>query len=604
MIAASDEGMLFIDPRGKILKHHRLGHVQNPVVADFRPDLPGLETVSINFWGNQGIVHFFDADGELYHDFEPCQHGSMMLPVNWTGQPPEYWILSPNVEDGGMFDGWGRQGVRVSRRRASRHVRRRAGPDRRLPRRNRGVGPVRGLDLHAERQSQVRPALQTEAQRAVQLLQLPGHRLAAGLVGRQTIAAAGEIYPIVLDRFLHPLLVLWIPAAIAAAAPACEGVPQDRDFTSLWWQDGPPYFCGMSGPSNDQILCFASGQIGLAIDTKSLRLLHAGRFPSAFRGMPTLRASQGALASLPGLALELGIREGSKWYRCMGRGELPKDPFFFPVRFVETGRFLQHVVIGDLDFVDETGRRLEAQARLEIAFWPDRLSLTLGVSPVERIRGAELVIVVGGKHHARPLSESSCLSVNLFEPAEPCAQVAAPDGAAPVWNTLLGCWHVRLAPKPLPESSKPQEAGLDRLDKWRVIIRNDSDRETVTPIIFEPEQPRGITGFTPMLCDPDGTPSGLPVQLSKNWHRNAQKGDLEDQGPWAHNCAFVRLRPKSRRELDFTIAGAGWGGVPAASHAQLCLVGWGHNQFGMRRLSGASGRASVTSPAGFSAGAS
>jgi len=109
MIAASDEGMLFIDSRGKILKHHRLGHVQNPTVADFRPDLPGLETISINFWGNQGIVHCFDATGNLYHDFEPCQHGSMMLPVNWTGQPPEFWILSPNVEDGGMLDGWGRR---------------------------------------------------------------------------------------------------------------------------------------------------------------------------------------------------------------------------------------------------------------------------------------------------------------------------------------------------------------------------------------------------------------------------------------------------------------------------------------------------------------
>ena len=24
---------------------------------------------------------------------------------------------------------------------------------------------------------------------------------------------------------------------------------------------------------------------------------------------------------------------------------------------------------------------------------------------------------------------------------------------------------------------------------------------------------------------------------------------------------------------------ARWGGVPAASHAQLCLIGWGHNQF-------------------------
>jgi len=109
MIVASDEGTLFVDPRGKILKHHRLGHVQNPTIADFRPDMPGLEAVSIDFWGNQGIINFYDSQGNIYHDFEPCQHGSMMLPINWTGKPPEYWILSPNVENGGMYDGWGRR---------------------------------------------------------------------------------------------------------------------------------------------------------------------------------------------------------------------------------------------------------------------------------------------------------------------------------------------------------------------------------------------------------------------------------------------------------------------------------------------------------------
>lgn len=110
--AASDEGMLSIDLKGNILKHDRLGHVQNPVVADFRPDMPGLETISIDFWGNQGIVHFFDAEGNLYHEFEPAHHGSMCCPINWTGKPGEYWVLSANVEDGGLFDGWGRRVLR------------------------------------------------------------------------------------------------------------------------------------------------------------------------------------------------------------------------------------------------------------------------------------------------------------------------------------------------------------------------------------------------------------------------------------------------------------------------------------------------------------
>jgi len=199
----------------------------------------------------------------------------------------------------------------------------------------------------------------------------------------------------------------------------------------------PAVLLRMRGPSNDQILCFASGQIGLAMDTKSLRLLHAGRFASAFRGLPTLRASRDALAKLPELPLKLGIRAGNKWYRCVGRGEVPEDPFFFPVRFVETGRFFQHVVIEGLDFVDEAGQRLETQAKLEVAFWPDRLSLTLGILPIGRVRGAELAILAGEKYHVHPLSESNCLSVQLFEPADPCAQVEAPDGPR---RFGMRCW--------------------------------------------------------------------------------------------------------------------------------------------------------------------
>jgi rhamnogalacturonan endolyase len=111
LCAASDEGMFFTDMKGNILAHHHIGHVQNPATANFRDDLPGLESVSINFWGNQGIIHFFDADGKIYHDFEPVQHGSMCLPINWTGKTEEFFVLSPNVEEGGMYDGWGRRVV-------------------------------------------------------------------------------------------------------------------------------------------------------------------------------------------------------------------------------------------------------------------------------------------------------------------------------------------------------------------------------------------------------------------------------------------------------------------------------------------------------------
>jgi len=107
--AASDEGMFFANTDGTIFQHHYIGHVQNPAVANFRDDLPGLETVSVNFWGNQGIIHLFDSSGEIYHSFEPTQYGSMCLPLNWTGETEEFYVLNANAFEGGAWDGYGRK---------------------------------------------------------------------------------------------------------------------------------------------------------------------------------------------------------------------------------------------------------------------------------------------------------------------------------------------------------------------------------------------------------------------------------------------------------------------------------------------------------------
>jgi hypothetical protein len=41
----------------------------------------------------------------------------------------------------------------------------------------------------------------------------------------------------------------------------------------------------------------------------------------------------------------------------------------------------------------------------------------------------------------------------------------------------------------------------------------------------------------------------------------------------------VHVPPKSKRDFTFQMVYARYGGVCAASHAQLCLIGWGHNQF-------------------------
>ncbi|MCB1122884.1 MAG: hypothetical protein KJT03_15120, partial [Verrucomicrobiae bacterium] len=111
LCAASDEGVFWTDMQGQILKHLYLGHVQSPTIANLRDDLPGLETVTVNFWANQGIIHFFDSKMNPYHGFEPMQHASEMLPLNWTGRSEEFFIVSANVNEG-AYDGWGRRVLR------------------------------------------------------------------------------------------------------------------------------------------------------------------------------------------------------------------------------------------------------------------------------------------------------------------------------------------------------------------------------------------------------------------------------------------------------------------------------------------------------------
>jgi rhamnogalacturonan endolyase len=103
--SASDEGFIIFDIRGNILKHIRVGHNQSPSVGKFRPDLPGLQYMSVNFWKNPGIVTLFDWDGAILAQEEPIHTGSPMLPVNWWGDGQEFVLLSGNAKEGGMIDG-------------------------------------------------------------------------------------------------------------------------------------------------------------------------------------------------------------------------------------------------------------------------------------------------------------------------------------------------------------------------------------------------------------------------------------------------------------------------------------------------------------------
>lgn len=102
---ASDEGFVMIDNKGQVLKHIRIGHAQSPTIGKYRPDLPGLQLMTMTYWKSPGILTLFDHEGRILDQGEPIHTGSAMLPVNWRGDGEEFILLSGNPREGGMMDG-------------------------------------------------------------------------------------------------------------------------------------------------------------------------------------------------------------------------------------------------------------------------------------------------------------------------------------------------------------------------------------------------------------------------------------------------------------------------------------------------------------------
>lgn len=189
----------------------------------------------------------------------------------------------------------------------------------------------------------------------------------------------------------------------------------------------------------------------------------------------------------------------------------------------------------------------------------------------------------GGKSTERSTSASRKVSVmispeNILKALPEESKIEISAGDCPVhYEADLGWHRVNL------DEVKPIGKGNDVIERIPLALSNPTGTEMVACLMFE-KTGRGfrgrlgsaITGVTAILCDEAGEPTGIPVQLSKNWHNEAAAGVYK--GTWFHGITQVRLPAAAKVKLQLVIANAHWGGVAAASHAQLSLIGWGSNQ--------------------------
>jgi hypothetical protein len=358
-----------------------------------------------------------------------------------------------------------------------------------------------------------------------------------------------------------------------------------RDYGFLWWADG---WRGRS-ENGGKVLCVRTGNYGLALDVERLRLLHLGAISEASPADRAVAEDNATIMNLPAADLDIAVELGGVRYRPVGVESPNRDALVYPVRLIESGRWLQRFDVERLIFENDKKERLDADARLEVVAWPDLVSFSVELKPrgdlgnreiriscrlAEEGSGASTTSSVG---HARTGQTITEILVKSFGTPAGTARVEAtrPDGAAiPVELARAAGWY-RLV---LPTESWDPVTDPDHLERVRLKVQNPDDQESVVRLLFAKDDGfAGITGMTPMIRDVDGFPTGLAVQVSKNWHQRAGRSFLY-QGPWFHGFTLLRLPPKSQVELEFAMTYARWGGVPAASHAQLCLIGWGTNQ--------------------------
>jgi hypothetical protein len=317
-------------------------------------------------------------------------------------------------------------------------------------------------------------------------------------------------------------------------------------------------------------------------------------------------------------------------------------------KLIESGKFLQRRWLDGLTF--QSGAPA-ITSYLEVAAWPDRVSFILHVTPTQAavLNGAlEISLGVGaaysnlvsaGEGQALcaadgsgfaflkdkaagtmtmdavnrkctvrfapgywPAGEERTVGMIVYPTAADCQNVLARAVDAETTPLTVTAWQTLPTRQTLTVSyERPygwHKIGLrnddaswpnnDRMERVTVNLTNPTSTPRVARLNFSKEGNTlyGITGISAVLRDRDQDPTGIPIQISKDWH----------DWYWFHGITMLTVPPQTTLKLEYTGVNAHWGGVAAASHAQLCLVGYGGNQLWDQAALGAWGESITFDP--------
>jgi hypothetical protein len=425
-------------------------------------------------------------------------------------------------------------------------------------------------------------------------------------------------------------LMLALTASVGASSPpamaATSGLPGDvfanvADYGFMWWSNG----------QSSATYAIKTSRYAMSFNRNNLS--PTALFPLVNATPESAVLTESAAASLPAsppVSFVCQVITNGTTTNTVTATAKSGD-----VQLVESGKFFQRrwhkVIVGSMS-VDTN------QTGLEVASWPDRISFVLRVVPKVAVTsgviemkfgltnsfntllssgaGRALVAVDGSGFAFLKSTGSTTLVIDptnslitvrttisnwaanqeksvglvIYPAAADMATVLDQAVATEVAPLVIGVsrivpasggaltatydtdrgWHDIT----LPTSGSAGDNGILRV---RVGITNNTASARVLRLNFD-GVPFYIPGITAVLRDGDLNPIGIPVQLSKNWHKKPVVERFE--GEWFHGLTMLTIPANTNLSFELTMAGQNWGGVPAATHSQLSVIGYadGGNQ--------------------------
>ncbi|MCF7847695.1 MAG: hypothetical protein K9M45_02500 [Kiritimatiellales bacterium] len=348
----------------------------------------------------------------------------------------------------------------------------------------------------------------------------------------------------------------------------------NRNYTYIYFENGYPTRVrgNRRPPDMDNILARENPDLVIQTGFYSLRMDCDTMQLSGYdvlQGSDYITALNEDVTKFSPAKLSLRIDKDGVGYTCTSGIVQDKKKQY--VRLIESGRFVQRFDHMGLVFTAANGDVLEKAGRLEVTAWPDHVVFNLDFTGVEGVTkaGIQLISPAGKIHRSAVIGNQALLALqpHLDRTYEPL------DG------TGIKCVFDREEfglrfDLPIDEVKFPSDT--NRVDEFVIEVRNPSKEARNIPLIFNEIKPQAITGTSMVLCESDGRPAGIPVQVSKNWHRKPDQR-ITHEGPWLRGYAMVPLAAGETKRFRLRVVTGYWGGVAAVSYSQLCVIGYAGN---------------------------